>query len=362
MKKSMIITALALASGLTSGAATAARDYINIVGSSTVYPFSTVVAERFGRATQFKTPKVESTGSGGGLKLFCSGVGIQFPDIANASRRIKQSEVAMCNENGVTEIVEVLVGFDGIVIGNSTEAKQIQFTRKDLFLGLAKYVPNPDGSETTVENPYKNWSEVNPALPNRAIEVLGPPPTSGTRDAFVELVMEAGCDQIDWVADLSKKAKAAAKAGNSAKADELKNQHKTMCQTVREDGAFVETGENDNLIVQKLNASPDAFGVFGFSFLDQNIDVIQGSMIDGFAPTFESISDGSYPVSRPLYFYVKKAHVGVIPGIHEYIKEFTHERAFGEEGYLADKGMISLDRAARRQTSQDVSNLKLLQL
>lgn len=347
MKKSLAITAFALVTGFTSGKALAARDYINIVGSSTVYPFSTVVAERYGRSTQFKTPKVESTGSGGGLKLFCGGVGVQFPDIANASRRIKKSEVELCAKNGVTDIVEVLVGYDGIVVGNSVKATAMQLSRKDLFLALAKNVPNPDGSQTTVENPYKTWKEVNPSLPNKKIEVLGPPPTSGTRDAFAELALEGGCKKVDWIAALKKKSK---------------NEYKAICHTVREDGAFIETGENDNLIVQKLNSNPNALGIFGFSFLDQNIDLIQGSKIDGFDPTFESIADGSYPVSRPLYFYVKKAHVGVVPGIPEYLKEFISEKAFGEEGYLAEKGMIPLDTATRRQTAKDVSSLKLLKL
>ncbi|MFC3094474.1 phosphate ABC transporter substrate-binding protein [Alteromonas sediminis] len=362
MKKSIVMTALTLMSGLISSEAMASRDYINIVGSSTVYPFSTVVAERYGRSTQFKTPKVESTGSGGGLKLFCQGVGVQFPDIANASRRIKQSEVDLCASNGVDEIVEVLVGYDGIVIGNSVKAAPMKLTRKDIFLALAKDVPNPDGSKTTIENPYTTWKDVNPALPALKIEVLGPPPTSGTRDAFAELGLEGGCKKIDWIADLNNQSKAAAKAGDTAKSKSLKDQYKAICHTVREDGAYIETGENDNLIVQKLNANPDALGIFGFSFLDQNIDVIQGSLIDGYEPTFESIADGSYPVSRPLYFYVKKAHVGVVPGIPEYLSEFTSERAFGEEGYLAEKGMIPLDAGSRRQTAADVGNLKLLQL
>lgn len=362
MKKPLIFSVLALTSALTSGVAHAARDYINVVGSSTVYPFSTVVAERYGKTTQFKTPKVESTGSGGGLKLFCQGVGIQFPDITNASRRIKASEVKMCEENGVKEIVEVLIGYDGIVIGNSNKAAAMKLTRKDLFLALAKEVPNPDGSETLVANPYKTWKDVNPVLPNKPIEVLGPPPTSGTRDAFAELGLEGGCKKIDWIAGISKKSKAAKKAGDSKLSKDLKNKFKSICHTVREDGPYIEAGENDNLIVQKLNANPNALGIFGFSFLDQNIDQIQGSMVDGFEPTFESIADGSYPVSRPLYFYVKKAHVGVIPGIPEYLAEFTSNKAFGDEGYLTEKGMIPLNSDKRNEVSSDVRSLKALQL
>jgi phosphate transport system substrate-binding protein len=357
MKNTLLFSALALTSSLTINVAHAARDYINVVGSSTVYPFSTVVAERFGKSTQFKTPKVESTGSGGGLKLFCQGVGVQSPDITNSSRRIKASEVALCEENGVTEIVEVLIGYDGIVLGNSNKTARMELTRKDLFLALAKEVPNPNGTKTLVENPYQTWKDVNPALPNRKIEVLGPPPTSGTRDAFSELALEGGCKKIDWIADLKNQSKAAGKAGNSALSKELKNQYKNICHTVREDGVFIEAGENDNLIVQKLNANPNALGIFGFSFLDQNADQIHGAMIDGFEPTFESIADGLYPVSRPLYFYVKKAHVGVIPGIAEYLAEFTSEKAFGEEGYLTEKGMIPLGEEKRDAVKRDVKLL-----
>ncbi|GAB5381688.1 MAG: PstS family phosphate ABC transporter substrate-binding protein [Aliiglaciecola sp.] len=362
MKKPLLIAAIALSSTFTMNAAHAARDYINVVGSSTVYPFSTVVAERFGKSTQFKTPKVESTGSGGGLKLFCQGVGVQFPDIANASRRIKASEVQLCADNGVTDVVEVLIGYDGIVLGNSIDANQMTLTTKDLFLALAKDVPNPDGSATLVENPYKTWNQVNPALPNREIEVLGPPPTSGTRDAFAELALEGGCKQIDWIADLNKKSKAAGKAGDSELSKKLKNQYKAVCHTVREDGTFIEAGENDNLIVQKLNANPNLLGIFGFSFLDQNIDKIQGAKINGFEPTFDSIADGDYPVSRPLYFYVKKAHVGVIPGITEFLAEFTSNKAFGEEGYLTEKGMIPLGDDMRKNVKSDVKTLKNLSL
>ena len=357
MKKPLIITALALTTTLVSGVAHAARDYINVVGSSTVYPFSTVVAERYGKSTQFKTPKVESTGSGGGIKLFCQGVGIQYPDITNASRRIKASEVKMCADNGITDIVEVLIGYDGIVIGNANKAEQMNLSRKDLFLALAKDVPNPDGSETLVANPYKTWKDVNPALPNRPIEVLGPPPTSGTRDAFAELALEGGCKKFGWVKGLNDQSKAAKKAGDAKLSKDLKNKYKAICHTVREDGPYIEAGENDNLIVQKLNANPNALGVFGFSFLDQNIDQIQGSIIDNNEPTFESIADGSYPVSRPLYFYVKKAHVGVIPGIPEFLAEFTSNKAFGEEGYLTEKGMIPLNADERKKVATDVREL-----
>jgi len=357
-----MIATIAAATLAGAQVATAARDYISIVGSSTVYPFATVVAERFGKSTQFKTPKVESTGSGGGLKLFCQGVGTQHPDITNASRRIKSSEVELCASNGVKGIVEVLIGYDGIVLANSNKTEAFSLSRRDIFLALAKDVPNPNGAEELVANPYKTWKEVNPALPATKIEVLGPPPTSGTRDAFAELALEGGCKAFDWIKDIKKQSKKAKKAGDKKLAKTLKTKYKTICHAVREDGAYIEAGENDNLIVQKLNANPKALGVFGFSFLDQNSDKVQGSLIDGKPPTFESIADGSYPVSRPLYFYVKKAHVGVIPGVAEYLAEFTNERAFGEEGYLTEKGMIPLGDSKRAQVAQDVKSLKNINL
>ncbi len=337
---------LLLASALLNGAlvgptsAQSARDYIYIVGSSTVYPFATVVAERFGRGSEFKTPKVESTGSGGGIKLFCDGVGVDYPDIANSSRAIKESELAICASNGVDEIVEVRIGYDGIVLANSSTAPAVSLSRKDLFLALAKQVPQAEGA--LVANPYKTWADVNPDLPATKIEVLGPPPTSGTRDAFVELAMEGGCKAIPWVAAL---------------ADSDADRFKSICHTVREDGAFVEAGENDNLIVQKLAANKGAFGIFGFSFLDQNTEKVKGAAIDGVEPTFEAIADGDYPVSRPLYFYVKKAHVDVIPGLKGYLKEFTSERAWGEEGYLSDRGLIPMPEEERRRVATDVREL-----
>jgi len=326
--------------------AQAGRDYVYIVGSSTVYPFATVVAERFGRNSEFKTPKIESTGSGGGLKLFCDGVGVDYPDIANASRAIKASEVATCASNGVTEIVEVKIGYDGIVVANAIDAAAFELTRKDIFLALAKQVPG--GAEgQLIDNPYKTWADVNPSLPAHRIEVLGPPPTSGTRDAFVELAMESGCNATPWIAALKK-------------TDE--SRYKSICHTIREDGAFVEAGENDNLIVQKLQANPNALGIFGFSFLEQNMEKVKGASVDGLVPTFDDIADGSYPVSRPLYFYVKKAHVDVIPGLRGYLREFTSERAWGEEGYLADRGLIPMPDDERAEVAATVRDLTPLSL
>jgi len=328
----------------TAGSASA-RDYINIVGSSTVYPFATVVAENFGKTTRYKTPKIESTGSGGGLKLFCAGVGVKHPDITNSSRAIKSSEVKSCVKNGVSEIIEVKIGYDGIAVANSRKTKQMSISIKDLYLGLAKEVPDPKGAKRVVANPYKTWRDVSRSLPNTKIEVLGPPPTSGTRDAFTELVMEGGCKQVDWINAMKKT---------------NKQEYKRICHTVREDGGYVEAGENDNLIVQKLIANPNALGVFGFSFLDQNTDRVQGAAIDGVDPTFESIADGSYPISRPLFFYVKKAHVGTIPGVPEYLAEFTSEKAWGEFGYLSDRGLIPMPAAERRKYVQSTKNLQAM--
>lgn len=345
----MTIKTCAMAGLAVFALATAAeaRDQIRIVGSSTVFPFSTTVAEQFGKTSDFKTPVVESTGSGGGLKLFCSGLGLEHPDMTNASRRIKQSEVELCAKNGVADITEVKVGFDGIVFANSKEAAQSEITLRQLFLALAKDVPaNEDGSEL-MPNPYETWSDIDPSLPNSRIEVLGPPPTSGTRDAFAELALEGGCKTFDGIKAMKK---------------EDKNKYKAVCHAIREDGAYVEAGENDVLIVQKLVANPAAYGVFGFSFLDQSADKVQGSKIGGIAPTFEAISDGSYPVSRSLFFYVKDAHVGVIPGMVEFIDEFTNEGAWGPDGYLADKGLIPLPDEDRSKVRDQALSLAPLMM
>lgn len=344
--KQITKTLAVAAFGLSAFAGVAeARDQIRIVGSSTVFPFATAVAETFGKTSGFKTPVVESTGSGGGLKLFCEGVGTQHPDITNASRRIKSSEVERCAKNGVTDIVEVKVGYDGIVIGNAKSANQMSISKKFIFLALAKEVPGKDGK--MIPNPYKNWSDIDPSLPNYKIEVLGPPPTSGTRDAFVELAMEGGAKKFDDLKALRKKDKKAFKA---------------IAHAIREDGHFIEAGENDNLIVQKLEANPNAFGIFGFSFLDQNSDKIQGSKVGDVDPTFENIADGNYGVSRSLFFYVKKAHVGTIPGIEEYLKEFTSDAAWGDDGYLTDKGLIPMPAEERnkfKSAAQGLTNLSM---
>ena len=341
--------ALALTASVALTEAAEARDQIRIVGSSTVFPFATAVAEEFGKTTDNKTPVVESTGSGGGLKLFCAGVGVDHPDITNASRRIKSSEVERCASNGVTGIIEVKIGFDGIVLANSKAVEPFSITLQQLFLALAKDVPSDGGPQDGAmePNPNRSWSDIDASLPAVKIEVLGPPPTSGTRDAFVELAMEGGCKTFPDIKALKKQDKQA---------------YKTICHAVREDGAFVEAGENDNLIVQKLEANPGALGIFGYSFLDQNRDKVQGSSINGIAPDFDTIADGSYPVSRSMYFYVKKAHVGVIPGIDEYISIFTDEDAWGPYGYLADKGLIPLPDADRESMRTQATSLALLSM
>ena len=380
MKKPLlgVVAFTAAVSGLNLAQA-ANRDTISIVGSSTVYPFATVVAERFALSTDFKAPKVESTGTGGGLKLFCKGVGADSPDITNASRRIKQSEYDNCQANGVTAVIEVFAGFDGIAIANSKAAPQLQLSLRDIYLALARDIPGPDGK--LIANPNTTWQEVNAALPATKIEVLGPPPTSGTRDAFAELAMGGGAKSTVALAELLKlgadqatKIKAVmaklgipagvydALAEKQGKAPNGKDIFKTVAYAIREDGAFIEAGENDNLIVQKLQSNPKAVGIFGFSFLEENGDKVQGASIDGVAPSFDSIASGDYPVSRPLYFYIKGAHVGKIPGIHDYAIEFTSNKAMGEDGYLTDKGLIPLPEAELKQPQEDVKNLTPLHL
>ena len=317
-----------------------ARDQIRIVGSSTVYPFTTVVAEKFGISTNFRTPVVESTGSGGGLKIFCKGIGPRHVDVTNSSRRIKSKEIKKCAENGITDITEVKIGYDGIVIANSKNSEQMNLDRKHIWLAIGKNIMI-DGK--IIPNPHKTWKDVDPSLPDVKIEVLGPPPTSGTRDAFAELAMQGGCKKFPDIKAIKKTDKKA---------------FKKLCHTVREDGVYIEAGENDNLIVAKLEANPQAFGVFGYSFLDQNKDKLQGSKVEENAPTFENISSGKYPISRSLYFYIKNAHVGKIPGISEYVAEFTSEKALGNDGYLQEKGLIpapSAERAAVRTAASGLS-------
>ena len=323
--------------------AQSARDFINVVGSSTVYPFTTTVAEKFGRQGRFKTPKVESTGTGGGIKLFCNGVGPQHADVVNASRRMNASEFESCRKNGVRDILEVRVGYDGLTLSESKRGPTMNLTRKQVYLALAKQVPDPANPITLIANPYKTWNQIDKSLPATQIEVLGPPPTSGTRDSFNELYMEAGCRTYPWL--------------NTLRGQDEKR-FKRLCHTLREDGAFVEAGENDNLIVQKIEANRNAVGIFGFSFLDENLDKLRGSKIDGVEPTYETISSGKFPASRPLFIYVKKAHIGVIPGLQEFVNEYVSDKALGEEGYLADRGLVPQSNADLARTRADVKALK----
>ena len=299
-----------------------ARDQIKIVGSSTVYPYATVVAETFGKTGKFKTPVIESTGTGGGMKLFCAGVGTNHPDITNASRAIKSKEKALCEKNGVAEIIEIVVGNDGISFAHSVNSPDIDFSKEQLWRALAHEV-DVDGK--LVANPYKKWSDIDSSLPSKKIEILIAPPTSGTRDAWNSLVMGKGC---------SKAAKSLFEA-NGKKA-------KKECAKMREDGYAVEAGENDTLIVQKLASNPDAYGFFGYSYLVANKDKIKAAAIDGVKPSLEGIQDYSYPIARPLFFYAKKAHVGVIPGLKEFLDAFTSKKAMGSRGYLTEIGLVPL--------------------
>ena len=310
---------------------------LRIVGSSTVYPFTTIVGESFA-AEGNTAPVIESTGTGGGMKLFCAGVGESHPDFTNASRAIKSSEVEKCKANGITPL-EMKVGYDGIVFANSKEGASFEVTPLELYLALAKDVPQADG--TLKENTYTNWNEINPNFPNQKIEVLGPPPSSGTRDAWVELVMEKGCKTFDWVKEMKK---------------QDKKKYKGICHGIREDGAFVEAGENDNLIIQKLANNPNAFGIFGYSFLDQNTDVIKGTVIGGVAPTFESIADGSYPASRGLYVYAKKEHMGKIEGMTEFMELYLSDDMAGADGSLGDAGLIPLPQKELDTVRNNVLN------
>lgn len=328
MLKKIALLSTTIAAVVTFSHGAIARDQIRAVGSSTVYPFITVAAEEFGKNTSFKTPIVESTGTGGGFKLFCGGAGEKFPDIANASRAIKPSEVDECKKNKVTDLLELKIGYDGIVLANSVKAEHYKLSREHIFKALARKVPV---NGKLVANPYKNWSDIDASLPNAAIEVYGPPPTSGTRDAFVELVMDHSCVDLPEFKAAYKDEEARKKA----------------CGTMREDGKYIEVGENDNLIVQKLSANPKALGIFGFSFLDQNSETVQGSHVDGMQPTFENIIDHKYTISRPLFIYVKTQDIGQVPGLKEFITEVTSDKALGDEGYMTFKGLIPLPAADR---------------
>jgi phosphate transport system substrate-binding protein len=325
------------------GGPSASRDQIRMVGSSTVYPFSTAVAEQFKRKNpSFKAPIVESTGTGGGMKLFCAGVGAQHPDIENASRRIKKSEIEDCAKNGVKDLIEIQIGLDGIALAESKEGAPLKLSPAEVYKALAK---KPFGKDQTAQT----WKDVNPALPAVKISVYGPPPTSGTRDAFGELIMEKGCNSDPAMKALKEK---------------NEDEYKAVCTGLREDGAFVEAGENDNLIVQKLAANPDAVGIFGYSFLEENLDRVRGIPLDGVEATYDNIADFSYPGSRPLYIYVKAAHLNVVPGLKEFVAEYS--TAWDKGGYLARRGLIAAPddirarnvEIAQKLTTMDTASVK----
>jgi phosphate transport system substrate-binding protein len=331
MKVRTAIIAIGIAAIAATPAYGAARRNIRIVGSSTVYPFASAVAERFARANPgIPAPIVESTGTGAGMKLFCAGVGERFPDIENASRRMKASEAKLCGQNGVTKITEIQVGLDGIVLAGGKNSPALNVTTRDIYLALAA---TPFGKP----NRAKTWHDVNPKLPNVAIKVYGPPPTSGTRDAIGELLMTPACEKNAGIAALKK-------------SDEAR--FKAICTGIRTDGAYVEAGENDNLIVRKLGVSPGAYGLFGYSYLEENAGTLRGAVINGVAPSYNSIANFSYPGARPLYIYVKNAHAAAIPGIRQYVAEFTRETTWGRGGYLVRRGMIASPDAVRAQSAK----------
>ena len=346
-----------------------ARAGLRMVGSSTVFPFTTAVAENFGAKTEYPTPVIEATGTGGGMNLFCAGLGSATPDMTGASREIRASEVQLCQDNGVTEIVEILIGFDGIVLGNSIDAPAMDISKRDMFLALAAEIPMPlngagepmldlegemlEGQSFAditefdcslfVANPYQRWSDIDPSLPSQRIEVFGPPPTSGTRDAFLELGMHLGARRI---------------ACMDALYGQNDRQFDQVASRIREDGGWVDSGENDNTIVQTLANTPSAFGLFGYSFLEQNGDRIQATLIDSIEPTYDNIANGTYPVSRSLFVYVKAQHVAVTPGLLAFVEELTSEESWGPFGYLAERGLIALPDTRRADAAMSARRLE----
>lgn len=326
----------------------ASRESIHVVGSSTIFPIVKVVADRFAHTTRFRGPNIEATGTGGGFKIFCQGLGAKRPDIVNASRRIKRTEFDECVRNGVSEIIELQIGYDGIVIVNSAKAAQFELSLNDLYLALAKFVPDPKNNKAFVENPYRFWSDVNPNLPKAKIVVYGPPPSSGTRDSFVEMAMEHGCALAAGQGDAATK-EASASVRSSSK----------RCRLFRGAPQYHEVGEQDNILIELVASSRSALGILGFNYLDRNLHRIKGAVVNGVAPSYENIHGRKYPISRPLYFYVKKAHIGRIPGIKEFLAEFTSEKAWGDDGYLTDKGLVPLEPERRQQVVEDLKALRV---
>lgn len=341
MSKTNLFCAAALLAAVSAPTTAEARGQMRAVGSSTVYPFAKMVAERVARANpRLGTPIIESTGTGGGMKLFCGGVGARFPDIANASRRMKASEAQACAANGVTKITEIQVGIDGIAFATSKATPLAGVTTREIYMALAK---TPFGKP----NRAKTWKDVNTKLPAIPIRVYGPPPTSGTRDALAELIMTAGCETNPAMTALKR-------------SDEKR--HKAVCTGMREDGAFIESGENDNLIVQKLAANPGTLGIFGYSYLEENAGRVKGVSINGVAPTYDAISSFKYPGARPLYVYVKNAHAGAIPAVRAFVAEFTKESAFGPNGYLRRAGLIASPIKVRARSQMAARSLTPLNL
>jgi phosphate transport system substrate-binding protein len=322
-----------------------ARDQIKIVGSSTVFPYTQAVAEEFTKKTGKKAPVVESTGTGGGFKIFCQGVGEAQADVTGASRAMKKSEYEDCQKNGVKDITEALIGYDGLSIATSTKGPDFNLTKEQIYLALGKEVP-VDGK--IVANPYKNWSDIDKSLPAEPILAYGPPPTSGTRDAFVELAMHAGCESNAYFKEQKKALEKKA----------YETLVKDKCSPMRQDGAFIEAGENDNLIVQRLEADPKAVGIFGYSFLFENQDKLKGAKVGGIAPSFETIADGSYGISRPLFIYVKNAHRNVIPGMKEFLEEYVSNDAVAKGGYLPERGLTPLSDDKVKELQSAVSSSK----
>ncbi len=339
-------TSIALLATAALTVSLSARDQIKIVGSSTVYPFSSAVAEELGATTKFPTPVVESTGSGGGMKLFCAGNDLNTPDITNASRRMKTKEFDLCEKNGVTDITESVIGYDGIAFAQDKANGAFNISREQLALAVAEEVPSKDG-KSLIKNPYKKWSDIDASLPNREIIVYGPPKSSGTRDAFEELVMQHTFKKMAVYTDLYK-------------ADNKANKKYKKYSVIRTDGVYVPSGENDNIIVQKLTKNKNAFGIFGFSFLEENEDKLSGATINGVAPTPENISSAKYPVSRSLFFYVKNSHKKDVPAMDKYIEMFMSENMIGKNGILSEIGLIPLPDADRTAIRKSVMSAKKL--
>ena len=342
--KKFLVSASAVAIALTASAGiAAARDQVKVVGSSTVFPYSQAAAEEYANKSGKPAPVVESTGTGGGFKVFCGGIGPDFADITGASRAMKSSEVELCATNGVDDITEALIGYDGLSIAHARSAPDMDLSEEQIFKALAAELP--DGNGGFVANPNKKWSDIDASLPAFDIIAFGPPPTSGTRDAFVELVMHDGCKDLPGMADLKK-------------ADEEK--WNEVCSRMRQDGPFVEAGENDNLIVQRLESDPNSVGIFGYSFLYENSDKLKAVKVAGVEPTFDTIADFSYPVARPIYFYIKNAHREVIPGMNEFLQEYVSDAALGADGYLPERGLTPLSDEKRMEVQKAVADSKKL--